>query len=378
MTGSLSFNPPISGSYAPEDCLFLLKPIRPPSVAVAEKELLIQSGQKHYSEMVTYEHLPSVRYRNLFIEQTRRYKTRLAQDVLNLANAIRCNRPAPITLVSLARAGTPIGALLQRALTRHLQTNSRHFSISIIRDRGIDERALAYLLCVAQRPPAGLVFVDGWTAKGVITRQLKASIAAWNRRHAEVLADTLYVVSDLSGTADEAATFDDYLIPSGILGATVSGLISRSILNEQIGVSDFHGCVVYEQLRSADDSRWFLDTISAEMARLTPKPLCTHARAERRAETAAYLIKLQQAHVIANLNHVKPGVLEASRVMLRRMPGLLLLRDPHCPDVAHLQLLAAEKKVPVRDDPTMPFKAAALIHEVQKVSVSGLATQEAS
>jgi hypothetical protein len=135
---------------------------------------------------------------------------------------------------------------------------------------------------------------------------------------------------------------------------------------------------VYEQLRSADDSRWFLDTISAEMARLTPKPLCTHARAERRAETAAYLIKLQQAHVIANLNHVKPGVLEASRVMLRRMPGLLLLRDPHCPDVAHLQLLAAEKKVPVRDDPTMPFKAAALIHEVQKVSVSGLATQEAS
>ena len=378
MTPSLSFNPPISGSYAPEDCLFLLKPIQPPNVPVAEKERLIQSGQKHYSEMLTYEHLPDVRYRDLFIEQTRCYKTRLAQDVLNLANAIRCSRSAPITLVSLARAGTPIGALLQRALTRHLQTDSRHFSISIIRDRGIDERALSYLLRVAQRPPAGLVFVDGWTAKGVITRQLKASIAAWNRRQTEVLADTLYVVSDLSGTADVAATFDDYLIPSGILGATVSGLVSRSILNEHIGVSDFHGCVVYEQWRSADDSRWFLDMISTEMAKLTPKSLCTHARVGRRVETATYLKKLQQAHGITNINHVKPGILEASRVMLRRMPELLLLRDPHCPDVAHLQLLATEKKVPVCVDPTMPFGATALIHEMHKVSVSHLATQEAS
>jgi hypothetical protein len=377
MTASLSFNPPISGSYAAEDCLFLLKPIRPPSVAVAEKERLLQSGQKHYSEMITYEHLPSVRYRDLFIEQTRRYKTRLAQDVLNLANAIRCSRPAPITLVSLARAGTPIGALLQRALTRHLKTDSRHFSISIIRDRGIDERALTYLLHVAQRPATGLVFVDGWTAKGVIARQLKTSIAAWNRRRTEVLTDALYVISDLSGTADVAASFDDYVIPSGILGATVSGLVSRSILNEQIGINDFHGCVVYEQLRSMDDSRWFLSMISREMPKLVPKPLGTQARAERRVETAAYLTKLQQAHAITHINHIKPGILEASRVMLRRMPGLLLLRDPHCPDVAHLQLLAAEKKVPIRIDPAMPFRATALIHKVQQVSASGLATQEA-
>jgi len=359
------FNPPLAGSYAPQDCLFLLKSIQPPDMQVEEKERLIQSGQKHYSEMVTHEHPHNPEYEKLFLELTARYRTRLAQDVINLAQHIQQNRPEPITLVSLARAGTPIGALLQRALT-HLGAASQHFSISIIRDRGVDERALAYILRKERRPAAGIVFIDGWTAKGVITQELKQTIERWNGHQPEKLSSELYVIADIGGAADACATLEDYAIPSGILGATVSGLVSRSILNEQIEPNDFHGCVVYEHLRPFDRSVWFLDTISAEFDRLAPQSLTLPTeRDTQRNQVLAYLAELRQRHGIININHIKPGVLEASRVMLRRVPGLLLLRTAECSDTAHLHLLAAEKNVPIQYDPAMPFNATALIKQLK-------------
>jgi hypothetical protein len=209
-----------------------------------------------------------------------------------------------------------------------------------------------------------VVFVDGWTAKGVITTQLKQSIGLWNRRHPEQLSSALYVVADLGGTADVAASHEDYVIPSGILGATVSGLVSRSILNEQIGIGDFHGCVLYEHLRGADHSTWFLDTVNAEMIALSPQALPTLFRTRRRAETRAYLTHIQGIYGISNVNYIKPGVLEATRVMLRRFPGLLLLRDLECPETVHLRLLAEEKGVPIKRDPRMPFNATALIKDL--------------
>ncbi|MCP5425214.1 MAG: cysteine protease StiP family protein [Gammaproteobacteria bacterium] len=361
MDVNLAFNTPISGSYSPEDCQFLLKPIVPPNIAVTEKEFLIQSGQKHYSEMITHENPVSPLYSRLFLALVERYRRRLAQDVLNLAGQIRIHCPEPVTLVSLARAGTPIGALLQRALTHRLGVASRHYSISIIRDRGIDERALEYILYHQGHPPDSVCFVDGWTAKGVITRELKRSIAHWNTHHAEQLSDRLYVVADLGGAADVTATIDDYAIPSGILGATVSGLVSRSILNEQITEGDFHGCAVYEHLRSHDRSVWFLDTLSQAMADLKPQVPPQQDVRQRRDTIEAYLNGIRRRYGIAQINYIKPGVLEASRVMLRRVPSLLLLRDEQHADVAHLRLLADEKAVPIRHDPSMPFNATALI-----------------
>jgi hypothetical protein len=269
-----------------------------------------------------------------------------------------------VTLVSLARAGTPIGALVQRALTRCLGTASTHYSISIIRDRGIDDRALAYILHHRRHPPHSVCFIDGWTAKGVITRELKQSITRWNASHAERLSDRLYVIADLGGVADVTATDEDYAIPSGILGATVSGLVSRSILNEQIAAGDFHGCAVYEHLRAHDRSVWFLDTISTAMMGLRPRVLPPRDAHQRRFRIEAYLNGMRREYGVTQINFIKPGVLEASRVMLRRVPGLLLLRDERHADVAHLRLLAAEKGVPIRRDSAMPFNATALIRIV--------------
>ncbi|ADE16050.1 conserved hypothetical protein [Nitrosococcus halophilus Nc 4] len=356
---------PLTGSYRQADCQFLLTPLQAKFFSIQEKERLIQSGEKHYSEMISFESPPSEAYLALFRNMTERYKSRLAAEVMRLAHSIANTRPAPITLVSLARAGTPIGALLQRALSGHLQVDSRHYSISIIRDRGIDEQALAFLLREDQRPADGMVFVDAWTAKGVITEELKRSIARWNARHPEQLKDTLYVISDIGGVAGVAATYEDYVIPSGILNAPVSGLVSRSILNHQIQPGQFHGCVLYEHLRQYDVSHWFLDEVEAEMDAKMVAPLPSAPREQRYAQTRVYLDRWIKRYGVKNINHIKPGIAEATRVMLRRVPERLLLRDPEAEDIAHLLILAEEKGVIVEHQPNMPFNAVAFIKTIK-------------
>lgn len=355
---------PITGSYHRADCQFLLTPLKAKFFSTYEKERLIQSGKKHYSEMISFESPPSEPYRALFLSLTQRYKARMAAEVMRLARIIADTRPAPITLVSLARAGTPVGGLLQRALSRYLKVDSRHYSISIIRDRGIDKQALAFLLREHQRPAAGVVFVDAWTAKGVITEELKRAVAHWNSTHPEQLKDTLYVISDIAGVADVAATYEDYAIPSGILNATVSGLISRSILNQQVQSGQFHGCLFYEHLRQYDLSNWFLDEVEAEMDAKMMAPPPSTSRRQRYTQTQIYLDRWVKSYGVKDINHIKPGIAEATRVMLRRIPERLLLRDPQATEIAHLLILAEEKGVIVEHQPSMPFNAVAFIKTI--------------
>ncbi len=165
-----------SGSYRPHDVRFLLKPIVAEPLGVLEKERLIQSGQRHYSEMLSREILPSARYMEVFWQAFAMTRTRMAQGLLDLAAIIAARRPAEITLVSLARAGTPVGVVLKHILERVFDRPAAHYSISIIRDRGIDQNALRFILNEASRDPAGILFVDGWTGKGVIARELKQAI----------------------------------------------------------------------------------------------------------------------------------------------------------------------------------------------------------
>lgn len=357
---------PFSGSYPSEDTVFLLKPMAMAGVDVATKERWIQSGQRHYSELLAPEQAPNPRYLALFEALTARYARRLATEIMALAHHLAETRPRSITVVSLARAGTPVGALLARALRGLGRAEVRHYSISIIRDRGIDENALKFILRREEREPAGLAFVDGWTAKGVIAGELRRALRYWNARQPERLAESLHVVSDIGGVADVAATDDDYAIPSGILNATVSGLTSRSILNAAIGPDDFHGCVFYAEFAPHDRSRWFLDQVAGHFAAVEPATVRhdSDRRLKRRRLMREFLARVHARYRVADRNFVKPGVAEATRVLLRRLPDRLLLRDPDHPDVEHLRLLAGEKRVPVVVDPTMPLQATALIQDL--------------
>ncbi|MBU2712503.1 cysteine protease StiP family protein [Zooshikella harenae] len=366
----MKHQPLLTGSYHPEDCLFLLQEaVDVELLTVDEKEQRLQAGV-HYSQMVSIEQAPSKAYLDVFYKLTAKYKKRLATELLQLAQILRQQKGMTITLVSLARAGTPIGILLKRALHILGDVAASHYSISIIRGKGIDEVALRYLKAINVSAES-VVFVDGWTAKGAITRELKESIHHWNEQNPSFqLSDKLCVVSDIGYTAHYVATHEDYVIPSGILNSTVSGLVSRTIRNPEI--SGFHQCVTYRDLQQDDLSNWFIDEITSEMAQVNlsslaiPNLLNQQAREQKRQVVLSYLAKVMKAQRIEDINKVKPGIAEATRVMLRRIPDLLMLKSSQLEDVEHLLILAKEKQIRVEIDATMPFNALALIKDLTR------------
>ena len=361
------------GSYRPEDVEFLLKPLSLEALKALDlikdtrdKERLIQSGKRHYSEMLSLESLPSPVYRRLFFEAHQRNRDRMAQDCLTLARRIAEAVDKPV-LVSLARAGTPVGAILAHTLRLLTGRAVPHYSISIIRDRGIDTRALDTIL-ERGADERSLVFVDGWTGKGVIADELHTALASYKSSRGTGIEPRLFVLADLAGKAFCAASAEDYLIPSAILNATISGLVSRSVLNRMIGPEDFHGCVFYRDFADQDLSVWFVDNIMervrelwGERPPLPPLP-DTFAQARR---NAAFLAEEMQRYGLTDRNLIKPGIGEATRVLLRRLPERLILKNPDQADVQHLLALAREKQVPVEVRPDLPVNALSLIRSTK-------------
>ncbi len=353
-----SASAPFSGSYHPDDVTFLLRPIALAATDVVEKERLIRAG-RHYSEMIAPERPPDAAYLALYRAALRRNGARLSRDVATLAARIAERATGgEVVLASLARAGTPIGVLLLRTL-RAQGLRVAHYSLSIIRDRGIDLAALRHI--AARHDPADVVFVDGWTGKGAIAAELRTSLAARPFGFGPVLA----VIADPAGRASLAASFEDYLIHSGLLIAIVSGMVSRSILSaETVAPGEFHACVYYPHLATQDLSRDFVETIAPLAAVARPAPPCqsTAARAAASAASTALMATLMRELRVADPNRIKPGIAEATRALLRRVPDRLLLRDAADPDVRHLVHLAARADVPIGTLPrSSRFRAVAVI-----------------
>jgi hypothetical protein len=346
----------------PEDVQILLKPSHIEHTDVETKERLIQSGQKHYSEMLSPEKVPDERYMRLYRDALSRNASLLAVHVEYLARSIaaRPQTSHECVVISLARAGTPIGVLLKRALQR-IGIAAHHYSISIIRGRGIDLNALGF---IAKRHGVETsIFLDGWTGKGAIKGQLERSLAGNKHMFSPFLA----VVADPAGCADLAATTNDYLIPSGILGAIVSGLISRSVLSsELVGPADFHACLYQHEQAPYDVSRDFIDAIESAPKWVGAEPFwSTELAARARASRTALIEGIMNEKNVSDVNRIKPGIAEATRAILRRVPHMVLVRDLGDPEIEHIVHLSAKNSVPVTQTQLENYRAVTIIKKLK-------------
>ena len=334
-------------TYQSQDVTILLKDITGlvTPLGTREREARIQSGV-HYSEMLPLEYEPSQAYLDAYFDALRRYAGLTAEAVARAAEQIWAEKGERCALVSLARAGTPIGILMRRYLRGRYGADVPHYTISIIRGRGIDRNAMAYLL--ARHAPGDLQFVDGWTGKGAIQRQLDAAMADYPG-----VDPGLAVLSDPANVAAVCGTHDDFLIASSCLNSTVSGLLSRTFLRSDIiGPEDFHGAVFYRELMDQDLTYQFIDTIQAHFpAGAEPAP-----PSRRSGQTGLEEVRRIGADFgIRDINLIKPSIGEATRVLLRRVPWKIL---------GHIYQLAREKGVELAEYPLENYRACGLIRDL--------------
>jgi len=355
----------LRGSFDPREVTFLLTDLSGHrlELGLRERERAIQAG-RNYAEMLPIEFAPSEQYLALFDALVEQHAALVAEHVgvvTEMAIAARAGQPV---LVSLARAGTPVGILMRRWAMFSKGIQLPHYSVSIVRGRGIDTVALDYI--VARHDPRDVLFVDGWTGKGAIATELTEALAAYAALAGPRLANDLAVIADPGFCSTLFGTRRDILVPSACLNSTVCGLVSRTVLNELIGPGMFHGAKVYAELARADRSAPFLDAVSGQfrrVARAVAERWPVEYAADRSPTFAgrAALARVQAEFGLGSQHLIKPGAGEATRVLLRRLPWLMLVR-PDCRDMLeHLLLLAKERDVEVADYPDMPYSCIGLV-----------------
>ncbi|MEV7269161.1 phosphoribosyltransferase [Streptomyces bacillaris] len=360
---------PDFSSYAPEDVGWLLQDLSDTRLEAPteEREEAIQSGGAHYAESLPVEYQPSAEYQALFTAALDASAARIARAVGTVTETVLAERgPRPV-LVSLARAGTPVGVLMRHWARHRHGLDLPHYAISIVRGRGIDATALRWL--AAHHDPADVVFVDGWTGKGAITRELAAAISAFEESSGISGFDPeIAVLADPGGCVRTYGTREDFLIPSACLNSTVSGLISRTVLRaDLVGPDDFHGAKFYRELAESDVSGDFLAAVAARFDEVADevdaatKELLAADRAPTWEGWAA-VERISEEYGIHDVNLVKPGVGETTRVLLRRVPWKILARRGAGADLQHIRLLAEQRGVPVEEVDDLPYSCVGLIH----------------
>ena len=329
----------MKSSYPIDDVEILLKDISgmveplPASV----REVFIQQGI-HYCEMLPLEYKPSDKYMQAYKSALENYAAATAKAISVLAEKLYRKKGDNLVIVSLARAGIPIGILLKRYLKNKYHVDISHYAISIIRERGIDKNAIDYIL--GRHDCGAIQFVDGWIGKGAILTQLKNALVDYPELDTE-----LGVVSDPANLTELCGTHEDILIPSSCLNSTITGLISRTFLRRDIiGPKDFHGAAYYEELQPEDLSLDFLNCIESHFDYLSNADYPVQVPDINGKDIVLEVLK---EYSVSDINFIKPGIGEATRVLLRRIPWKIIVSERYAgaEELKHIYQLAKEKEV---------------------------------
>lgn len=347
----------IKGSYI-DDCEFLLKDLTGviKEISVKEKEELIKQGIS-YSNFISKEENPDIKIEKLFFEMINECGDKIAEYVGVLAEHIFKQKGENLVIVSLARAGTPYGILIKKYLKFKYNIDIKHYSVSIIRGQGIDFNAIKYILDM--HPNSDIQFVDGWTGKGSIITELEKSIKQFNDKYNKKVDSSLAVIADPAKLCSVYGTRDDIAVPNSVLNSTVSGLISRTILNPKyIGESDFHGAINIDYLADEDYSQLYVLKISERFSNDVKVSKLEKVNIDYAKNI---VLDIKKKYGIEDINKIKLSIGEASRVLLRRKAKVILLKDKNDIDVKQLVILAEQKNVKVEEYKDSDYKAIAII-----------------
>lgn len=334
----------VKGSYTDDECIFLLKDItsKIEEVDIEDTNKLIDSGIK-YSELIPKENEVSNEYNKLFINLLNKNKRSLAQYIANMADSIFLDKGREAVIVSLARAGTPCGVLVKKYIEYKYKVTIPHYSVSIIREYGLDENAIIYIL--GKHPNCKIQFVDGWTGKGSITHELKKTVKTINDKYGIEIDDSLAVLADPARISRIAGTREDVLIANSCLNSTISGLVSKTCLNNQfIKDNDFHGAKVYSHLEYQDLSNYFIEKVISEF-----KNVYGEVKYYENEFYGEKVIDLISKEFDIPEGKIKLSIGEGARALLRYTPKVLLVKNINNPEIKPLLEMAIEQGVEIKE-----------------------------
>lgn len=341
-------------SYNESDVKFLLTDLTGliDPMSAEDRERLIEQGE-HYATMLPEELCPSDEEIEMWQKSVKtsapamaRYIEKLAQDIISAR--LDDN---PIALVSLVRAGTPVGILLKRFMDA-VGVPCEHYSISIIKGFGIDKNAMNTINREGFDEDH-IFFVDGWTGKGSIRNELNTAALGYFTNKPK-----LAVIADPAGVADFYATPDDVYIPTCYFNSIVTGLISRSIYrSDLIDSNAYHGAVYFSEFEGIDQSYYFIDQVWIRIE--------MRNQHKSHAMSASEEIKDIIRRFDSDLRHVRPGFGEAIRVLLRKVPKCIIV-SPHISheELQLIKVLAKKKHVPIMTDDIRYYKVYGIMEVV--------------
>ena len=343
------------GSYLPNDVNFLLNVKNHQEISIEEKEDLLLNHNVHYSETLTKEMEIEDEYMSIFYNYQELNRTRICKDIIALADNIK-NYDNKV-LVSLARAGTPYGVILKRILKNIYQQKIDHFSISIIKDRGLDTVSINHIINKHGKD-VQLIYVDGWTGFGNIANELSKSMA----KSYPSINYKFVSISDIAGVTDICSTREDYIIPSCLLNATISGLISRTLINKD--PTSFHSVKYFTEKQDKDHSLWYIDKLEKEIISLNKNitiPKVVTKSNQYRNSYLQMLEEIEQKYKLNDTHTIKPGTGETIRCLIRRNPELVILKDSEDPQIKPILYLCQKKNIKVSIMKNMELKCIGVI-----------------
>lgn len=360
----------VDTSYSSDDVIILLKDVSGSIQAqdTSEREKAIQSGT-HYSEMLPLEYKPTQQYIDIYEELLEKNAETIAEHTKTLGDKLMKHHNNNFIIVSLARAGIPIGILVRRYIKMEYEVDIPHYSISIIRGKGIDVNAMKFIKRLhPDIDVSKFQFLDGWTGKGAIKHQLKEAVAQLNTESTgwENLSSSLAVLADPAHISEIYGTQEDIIIPSSCLNSTVSGLVSRTILRDDlvdVQNGEFHAAVYFKELVNEDRSNAFINTIMSKIQVGESREFTEDVP----GETGMSIVnKIADKYGITDVNKIKPGIGETTRVLLRRVPWCVLINPSykHSEDIIHIERLCIEKGIDIMYDDIGGYKACGIIKDL--------------
>jgi hypothetical protein len=346
------------GSYLPNDVDFLLSLKNHEEISIEEKEDLLLNHKVHYSETLTKEMNIDEEYLSIFFTYHELNKTKICQHILTIAYQL--TKYNKIVLVSLARAGTPYGVILKRILNSIFEQQVEHYSISIIKDRGLDTVAINHIL-LKHGKDVQLVYIDGWTGFGNIANELNRAMAD---RFPEI-GFQFITISDIAGVSDICSSREDYMIPSCLLNATISGLISRTLINAD--PTSFHSVKYFTEKQDQDYSLWYIDELEREILDIYKATFIPNVIIKDNNYRNQYLQTLEDVMGQFNLSenfNLKPGTGETIRCLIRRNPELVIISDMDDPQIKPIVYLCKKKNVPISIMKNMELKSVGIIKKI--------------